>query len=216
MRVLDSIATCFLWRLPPIRVLPLALAAHRRAHPRESGYFRWLPQTNIRSVLCVHSCSPVQLTQKQTTRRVVPRHERAISVHSTSSDSAGRRRSVSVVYGRGPVIPQERYTTSTAPSHNADQHRFIPFSVEDPDQTGIPIVDILNKTDGFARLRDRTEPFEMGKMTFTLRLLVSSFRLMIFLRLIIEPAGSSGPGTNPGTRPLLPRIGGKCVVLLHV
>ena len=115
----------------------------------------------------------VQLIQVQE-RRVVPRHDRAHSVHSTPSSSPRRSRSNSDAYGRGPVIPQERYSTSTVSTYNAGNHPIITFNLENPDQIGIPIIDILNKTDGYARIRDRTEGFDMGKKTFTLRVQVSS------------------------------------------
>jgi len=131
------------------------------------------------SAVC-NPCATVQLTQKQTTRRVVPRHDRASGVHSTSSHPPRPGPSSRDVYGRGPLIPQERYITSTISSYSApDQHSSITFDLENPDQIGIPIIDILNKTGGFARIRDRTQAFSQeGKKTFTLRVQVSSSDLI--------------------------------------
>ncbi|KAH0834765.1 hypothetical protein J3R83DRAFT_10362 [Lanmaoa asiatica] len=112
-----------------------------------------------------------------TARRVMPRHDRAWSVHSTSSDSHRRGRN-NDIYGRGPLIPQERYTTNSISSYNTpDQHPPINFDLENPDQFGIPITDILNNTDSFTRIRDRTQAFShMGKKTFTLRVQWPGYR----------------------------------------
>lgn len=131
------------------------------------------------SAVC-NSCTAVQLTQGQTARRVVPRHDRASGVRSASSLSLRPVRSSRDVSGRGPLIPQERYITSTIPSYSAPgQHSSITFDLENPDQIGIPIIDILNKTGGFARIRDRTQAFsQQGKKTFTLRVQVSSSGLI--------------------------------------
>ena len=83
------------------------------------------------------------------------------------------RSRISEVPGRGPLVPQNRYTTSSVSSFNTTH---ITFDLENPDQTGIPIVDILNKTAGFNRIRDRSQAFNHmgGKKTFTLRVQVSS------------------------------------------
>ena len=79
------------------------------------------------------------------------------------------------MHGRGPVIPQERYTTSSISLYNApDAHPRITFNLENPDQIGIPITDVLDRTGGFTRLRDRMQAFDMEKKTFTLRVQVSS------------------------------------------
>ncbi|KAG8216392.1 hypothetical protein J3R82DRAFT_6496 [Butyriboletus roseoflavus] len=109
--------------------------------------------------------------EHSTARRVVPRHDRAWSVHSTSSDSHRRNRSYPDIYGRGPLIPQERYSTSSISSYNTpEQHPPVNFSLENPNQIGIPIADVLNRTDSFHRILDRTQPvIPMGKKTFTLR-----------------------------------------------
>ncbi|KAI9568067.1 hypothetical protein HD554DRAFT_2022730, partial [Boletus coccyginus] len=79
----------------------------------------------------------------------------------------------------GPLIPQERYITSTIPSYSAPgQHSSITFDLENPDQIGIPIIDILNKTGGFVRIRDRTQAFsQQGKKTFTLRVQWPGYKL---------------------------------------
>lgn len=180
MRALGSTATLPMWRLRPTRFLPLVQAAHLRVHPRESVYCRRPPPTSVLLVLYPNSCATVQLMQKQTARRVAPRHDRARSVlHSTSSGSHGRSRSNSYVQGRGPLIPQERYTTSSiSPYNTADHPPPIIFDLENPHQTGVPIVDLLNKTDSFSRIRDPTQAFShMGKKTFTLRVQVSSLDL---------------------------------------
>jgi len=80
-----------------------------------------------------------------------------------------RSRRSSIVPGRGRLIPQEIYTTSSITV--SEQHPYIPFHLENPEQIGIPIIDILNKSDSFARLQDRTQAFShMGKKTFTLRI----------------------------------------------
>jgi hypothetical protein len=63
-------------------------------------------------------------------------------------------------------------------SFNAPDQVSITFNLENPDQTGIPITDILTKKDGFARIRDGTQAFDMGKKTFTLRVQVSSLDLI--------------------------------------
>lgn len=115
----------------------------------------------------------VQLTWKQIGRRVIPRSDRASSVHSTSSDSHRRNHSTDI--GRGPFIPQDRYRTSSISTYNtAEQHPHITFELDNPNQIGIPIIDILNRVDGFDRIRDRAQAFShMGKKTFTLRVQVS-------------------------------------------
>lgn len=73
------------------------------------------------------------------------------------------------------MIPQERYATSSISSYSTpEQHRPITFDLEHPNQIGIPIADILNRTDSFVRIRDRTQAvIHMGKKTFTLRVQVS-------------------------------------------
>ena len=176
-RTPDSTATNLLWPLP-IGLPSLVQAAHRRVPPRESGHYRFPPTTSSLLVLYANSCTAVQLIQKQTARRVMPRHDRARSVHSTSPDHPRHSRRNSDVYGRGPSIPQARYTTGSMSSFNAPDQPPITFNLGNQDQTGIPIIDILNKTEGFARLQDRTEAFDMGKKTFTLRVLVSSLDLI--------------------------------------
>ncbi|KAH0840240.1 hypothetical protein J3R83DRAFT_1246 [Lanmaoa asiatica] len=50
-----------------------------------------------------------------TLQKVVPRHDRARSVHPTASDSHRGSRSNTDISGRGPLIPQDRYTTSSIP-----------------------------------------------------------------------------------------------------
>lgn len=106
---------------------------------------------------------------------MVARHDRSSSIHSRSPSTPIRSRSNSEMHGRGPVIPQERYTTSSISLYNApDAHPRITFNLENPDQIGIPITDVLDRTGGFTRLRDRMQAFDMEKKTFTLRVQVSS------------------------------------------
>ncbi|KAG6379616.1 hypothetical protein JVT61DRAFT_10125 [Boletus reticuloceps] len=71
----------------------------------------------------------------------------------------------------GEAFRSLKNATKLVPSHHTT--RLTPlsssFNLENQDQIGIPIIDILNKTGGFARIRDRTEAFNMEKKTFTLR-----------------------------------------------
>ncbi|KAG9311793.1 hypothetical protein JVU11DRAFT_8040 [Chiua virens] len=130
--------------------------------------------------------------EQSTARRVIPRSDRAWSVHSTDS----------YIPGRGKVIPQERYTSNTITSYNTPAPRArITFNLESPDQPGIPITDILSQTGNFARLLNRTETFDMGKLTFTLRILVSLiFDWWYDLWLNIRPPGRQWPGYKPWTK----------------
>lgn len=89
-----------------------------------------------------------------------------------TADSPRYSRRNSDAHEGGLLIPQERYR-DTATSYNAPDQSVVTFNLESPDQIGIPIMDILGKTDGFARIRDGTQSFNMGKKTFTLRVRVS-------------------------------------------
>lgn len=136
---------------------------------------------------------------------VVSRTHRALSVHSTASSDSHRRRRTTDVPGRGPLIPQDRYGTNGISTYNiAEQHPPITFNLENPNQVGIPIIDILNKTDTFARIQDGTQAFShMGKKTFTLRVQVGSMGDAFYCGSTSGCWGSSGPGTNHCPRQLL-------------
>ncbi|KIJ15066.1 hypothetical protein PAXINDRAFT_11986 [Paxillus involutus ATCC 200175] len=108
-------------------------------------------------------------------RRVVARHDQA----SVAPDLHRRSRSGSNtdVPGRGPRIRQQRYTASgSQPFTPADGRQDpVTFNLENPSETGIPIIDILDVTDNFRRLQDRRGALGgvggTGKQTFTLRVL---------------------------------------------
>ncbi|KAF8434600.1 hypothetical protein L210DRAFT_941978 [Boletus edulis BED1] len=139
---------------------PVATSSNQRSAPVTSHPSPSSPDRERRRPSTAESLRP---------RRVVPRHDETSSVHSPGS--IRRRRSNPEVHGRGILIPQERYRTSTISSYSAPHHPpIITFNLENPGQVGIPIIDILNKTGGFARIRDRTEAFNMEKKTFTLRI----------------------------------------------
>ncbi|KAF8840078.1 hypothetical protein BDN67DRAFT_690698 [Paxillus ammoniavirescens] len=107
-------------------------------------------------------------------RRVAARHDQALVVSDLYRQ--GRSGSNTDIPGRGPRIPQQRYTSSSQPFTTAGGRlgRII-FNLENPSETGIPIIDILNGTDSFRRLQDRREALGdlggIGKKTFTLRVL---------------------------------------------
>ncbi|KIK92847.1 hypothetical protein PAXRUDRAFT_550744 [Paxillus rubicundulus Ve08.2h10] len=108
-------------------------------------------------------------------RRVVARHDRA----SVAQDlhRQGHSGSNTDTPGRGPRIPQQRYTASSSqPYTTADGRQdTITFNLENTSETGIPIMDILNETHDFKRLHDRRGSLSgvggTGKQTFTLRVL---------------------------------------------
>ncbi|KAF8840080.1 hypothetical protein BDN67DRAFT_690763 [Paxillus ammoniavirescens] len=108
-------------------------------------------------------------------RRVVARHDQS----SVAPDLHRRARSGSNtdIPGRGPRIPQQRYTASGSQPFTPDDGRQdrITFNLEHPLETGLPITDILDGTVNFQRLQDRRGALGgvggTGKKTFTLRVL---------------------------------------------
>ncbi|KAF9226280.1 hypothetical protein BS17DRAFT_815155 [Gyrodon lividus] len=114
-------------------------------------------------------------------RRVLARHDQTSSVHSAASDlhRRGRSGSNTGIHGRGPRIPQERYMVGGTQSFNASEGKQNPitFNLENTSESGIPIVDIINGTDNFRCLQERTQAFgDMGKKTFTLRVLWPGYK----------------------------------------
>ena len=132
-----------------------------------------------RSTPCVYDPDPKGKSKKISQPTFSPLRDDRYSYPSSPKQSPGQTsRSNSDVCGRGPLIPQERYTTGTISVYNAPDQHPITFNLETPDQSGIPIIDILNKTDGFVRIQDRTEVLNMGGGSFILRVLVSSLDLI--------------------------------------
>jgi hypothetical protein len=109
-------------------------------------------------------------------RRVAARHDQAsVAPDLHRQDRSGSNTDIP---GRGPRIPQQRYTSSSQPFTTADGRlNRIVFNLENPSEAGIPIIDILNGTEKLRRLQDRKEALGdiagVGKKTFTLRVLVS-------------------------------------------
>ncbi|KIK73432.1 hypothetical protein PAXRUDRAFT_595422, partial [Paxillus rubicundulus Ve08.2h10] len=88
----------------------------------------------------------------------------------------GRSNSNGDIPGRGPRIPQQRYTTSSKRTFTPADGRLnrILFNLENPSEIGIPIIDLLNWTDTIGRLQDRSEALNdiggTGNQTFSLRI----------------------------------------------
>jgi hypothetical protein len=155
------------------------------------------------STPCVYDLDRKGKSKKVSQPTFSPPRANQYSYPSSPKHSPGQTgRSNSDVYGRGPLIPQERYTTSTISSDKAPDQHSITFNLENPDQTGIPVIDILNKTDDFVRIRDGTEAVNMGNKTFTLRVHVSSLDLIggFSLWFNVEPPGFQWPGYRPWSK----------------